>query len=57
MNLSGGNLDNIGNYSVNLSHIPDSPEESGWIAIDGGFTTNVPLAYLDENVEKSPAKQ
>ena len=56
LNLSGGNLDNIGNYSVNLSHIPSPPEESGWIAIDGGFTTNVPLAYINDNVEKSPGQ-
>ena len=56
LNLSGGNLDNIGNYSINLSSFPESPNESGWIANDGGFTTNVPTAYIDENVEKSPGQ-
>ena len=56
LNLTGGNLDNIGNYSINLSHVPESPEESGWIANNGGFTTNAPTAYIDENVEKSPGQ-
>ncbi len=49
---SGGDIQNIGNYSFSLDESPNSQNPDNWSSFNGGFSILTDPIYIDENAEE-----